>query len=71
MPSRKALRYALEQIAKIPFDMIAPQHGGIIEDRELQAYIFSKLATLEEVGVDALVSDNHRFNFTRVGERAN
>lgn len=71
MPNKKALRYALEQMAKIPYDIVAPQHGSIIADRKLQSYIFSQLAELEAVGVDALISDHHQFNFERVNERVN
>jgi len=71
MPSRKALRYALEQVARIPFDVIAPQHGSIITDPELQSCVFSRLTELEEVGVDALVSDHHRFNFNRLNRKVN
>ena len=71
MPSKKALRYALEQIAEVPFEMIAPQHGSIISDPNLQRCIFSRLTELEEVGVDALVSDDHQFNFNRKNEQVN
>ena len=71
MPNRKALRYALEQIARIPFGVIAPQHGSIITDPDLQRYVFEKLTRLEEVGVDALVSDSHQFNFNRGSEQVN
>jgi flavorubredoxin len=71
MPSRKALRYALEQVARIPFDVIAPQHGSIITDPEFQSCVFSRLTELEEVGVDALVSDHHRFNFNRLKRKVN
>ena len=71
MPSRKALRYALEQLAELPFEMIAPQHGSIISDPDSQRYIFSKLTRLEEVGVDALVSDHHQFNFNLKNEQVN
>lgn len=68
MPSNKALRYALEKMAQVPFDIIAPQHGSIITDRKLQRCIFSRLAELEDVGADALVEDNHEFNFERLDE---
>jgi flavorubredoxin len=71
MPSKKALRYALERIARIPFDMIAPQHGSIISDPDLQRYVFSRLTELEKVGVDALVGDQHQFNFNRLNQEVN
>ena len=69
MPSKKALRYALEKISTIPFEIIAPQHGSIITDRQLQQYVFSKLAALEAVGVDGMVGDNHHFNFNGLKQR--
>ena len=71
MPSRKALRHALEKVANIPFDIIAPQHGSIITSPDIQNYVFRRLAGLEAVGVDALVGDDHRFDFQRIDERLN
>lgn len=71
MSNNKALRFALEKMAQVPFDIIAPQHGSIITERKLQDYIFSRLAALDDVGVDALVKDNHKFNFERTNEWAN
>jgi flavorubredoxin len=69
MPSRKALRYSLEQILDIPFTMIAPQHGSIISDKKIMHTVFQELATLEEVGIDGLVEDGYVFNSDRLRER--
>ena len=69
MPSRKALRYSLEQILKIPFKMIAPQHGSIISDKELMHTVFQVLATIEEVGIDGIVEDGYVFNSDHLRER--
>jgi flavorubredoxin len=69
MPSRKALRYSLEQILDIPFKMIAPQHGSIISRKEIMHTVFQVLATLEGVGIDGIVEDGYVFNLDRLRER--
>jgi flavorubredoxin len=69
MPSRKALRYSLEQILDIPFTMIAPQHGSIISDKELMHTVFQVLATQEEVGIDGIVENGYVFNSNHLRER--
>ena len=69
MPSRKALRYSLEQILDIPFKKIAPQHGSIISDKEIMHTVFQALATLEEVGIDGIVEDGYVFNSDHLRER--
>lgn len=57
IPSLKALKYALEEITKIPFSIIAPQHGGIIRKPDDILLIFKKLSAMKEVGVDTIVKD--------------
>ena len=69
MPSGKALRYALEQMLEIPFTMIAPQHGSIIEDREIMRYVFELLATLKGVGIDGIIDGDHMLNLDRIKQR--
>ncbi|MEJ2223180.1 MAG: MBL fold metallo-hydrolase [Desulfobacterales bacterium] len=69
MPSRKALRYSLEQVLDIPFTMIAPQHGSIISGKEILHTVFQMLTTLEEVGIDGIVEDNYVFNSDHLRER--
>ncbi len=71
MPSAKALKYALEQISRIPFTTIAPQHGSIMNDRQVIRYVFEQLINLPDVGIDGLLDDNYQFNFDRLGERLN
>ncbi len=71
MPSAKALKYALEQILSVPFTMIAPQHGSIINDREVIRYVFEQLISLADVGIDGLIDDNYAFNFDKLRERLN
>ena len=69
MPSAKALKYALEQISEIPFSIIAPQHGSIIDDRQTIRYVFEQLINLSDVGIDGLIDDNYTFNFNNLRER--
>jgi hypothetical protein len=69
MPSGKALRYSLEQILDIPFTMIAPQHGSIINNKETLRYVFELLATLKGVGIDGIVEGDYRFNFGKIRQR--
>ncbi|MBF0318309.1 MAG: MBL fold metallo-hydrolase [Nitrospirae bacterium] len=53
MTSDRALKYALEKIVNIPFNIIAPQHGSIIHYTEDIINVFQRLAALEGVGVDS------------------
>ena len=69
MPSAKALRYALKRILDIPFTMIAPQHGSVINDKQIMRYVFEELSTLKGVGIDALVEDGFDFTFGNLKER--
>ncbi len=52
MPSGKALRYAMQAIKKLDIDLIAPQHGSIINAKRDIDSLIEKLATLEGVGID-------------------
>ena len=56
MTSTKALRHSLQQIEKIPFEIIAPQHGSIINDRETIQIVFKRLQSLEDVGIDGIIN---------------
>lgn len=60
MTSNRALGYALEQIAKIPFKILAPQHGSIINDKEIIEYLSSLLAALNDVGIDGIPNEGVR-----------
>jgi flavorubredoxin len=71
MPSKKALRYSLEKILEVPFKVIAPQHGSIINNKKIMRYVFELLAALEDVGIDAIVEDDHEFNFNNIKSRFN
>jgi flavorubredoxin len=69
MPSCKALRYSLEQILDIPFTAIAPQHGSIIDNKEIMRYVFELLATLKGVGIDGIIEDDYDFNSDKLRQR--
>jgi flavorubredoxin len=66
MTSKKALRYSIEKILEVPFRMIAPQHGSIINDKEIMRYVFKLLVSLEDVGIDGIIDDNYEFNFNSI-----
>jgi len=61
MTSTTGLRYSLEQIASIPFKILAPQHGSIIDDKEIIEYIFKLLASLQDVGIDSIIDEAYQF----------
>jgi flavorubredoxin len=63
MTSTRALRYSLEQIAKMPFKILAPQHGSIIDDKEIIEYIFKLMASLKDVGIDGLIDEAYQFEY--------
>jgi flavorubredoxin len=69
MPSAKALNYALKKILDIPFSMIAPQHGSVINDKKIIRYVFEQLTNLKGVGIDAIVKDDYDFKFGDLRER--
>ena len=69
MPSCKALRYSLEQILDIPFTAIAPQHGSIIDNKEIMRYVFELLASLKGVGIDGIIEDDYDFNSDKLRKR--
>jgi flavorubredoxin len=71
MPSNKALRYSIEQILKVPFKMIAPQHGSIIKDKEIMRYVLEQLASLDDVGIDGIVEDSYEFDYSSLKSRFN
>ncbi|MCE5249870.1 MBL fold metallo-hydrolase [bacterium] len=57
MTSVKALRYALRQMGKIPYAIIAPQHGSIITKKEDIAVISERLFACKKIGIDGIISD--------------
>ena len=69
MTSTKALRYALEQMAKIPFEIIAPQHGSIIKDEATIRYVFELLSSLKGVGIDEIIDADYEFDYGNFKKR--
>jgi len=63
MTSTSALRYALAQIAKVPFKILAPQHGSVVDDDDIIQYVFKLLASLEDVGIDGALDEGHQFDY--------
>jgi flavorubredoxin len=66
MPSERILKYALEQLGKIPFSIIAPQHGSVIREPEAIETIWKALAALKRVGIDGVIGDRTDFELQRV-----
>jgi flavorubredoxin len=64
MPSTKALRYSLEQIAKTPFEILAPQHGSIIDEKDIVYYVFNLLVSLKDVGIDGMLNEAYQFDYS-------
>ena len=71
MPSKKALRHALNQIIKVPFTAIAPQHGSIIRDNNIIRYVFELLASQDEIGIDRIIKEGETIQFPDIGDRFN
>lgn len=69
MTSTRALRHALETIAKIPFEIIAPQHGSVIKDKKAIKFLFWFLASLEKVGIDGNIDADYAPHFENFVER--
>lgn len=57
MTSERALKLALEEMSRIPFTIIAPQHGCIVHEPEDVIHVCERLATLRGVGIDGLSGD--------------
>ena len=57
MTSKKALKYAMGNIVKIPATIIAPQHGSVITDKKDIKFISEILMNLERVGIDAVLEE--------------
>lgn len=63
MTSTRALRHSLETISKIPFEIIAPQHGSVINDKKTIKFVFWFLASLEKVGIDGNINEDYTPDF--------
>ncbi len=65
IPSERILRFSLQQLAEIPFTVIAPQHGSVITGAENIAIVWDRLASLDKVGIDGIIGDQSRFDLAR------
>ncbi len=68
-PSERALRFALEQMARVPFSMIAPQHGRIIREAGDMEIVWQRLATLSGIGIDGLLGTRCEFDLDYMNSR--
>ena len=68
MTSTRALRYALEKISRVPFEIIAPQHGSIINDKQTIRHVARLLASLENVGIDEILDANFEPDLSHFAE---
>lgn len=55
MTSKKALQFALDEIKKLDINIIAPQHGSIINNKKTIGIIIDKLEFTQNIGIDSLV----------------
>ncbi|MEO5345498.1 MAG: MBL fold metallo-hydrolase [Magnetococcus sp. YQC-9] len=54
MPSCAALRHALAQVQAIEPEIVAPQHGALLANPDDIALVTSRLAALNDVGIDGV-----------------
>lgn len=62
MSSERALKFALERIAGIPFRTIAPQHGSIISNSDDIVFLSERLSSLSGVGIDGIIGGRSFFD---------
>jgi flavorubredoxin len=55
MPCEKALRHAIRKIKELDVDMIAPQHGSVLNRKRDVHFVADILESLNGVGIDAIV----------------
>ena len=53
MTSEKALRYAMGVIGNLDLELIAPQHGSILNKKKDIYFLIEKLGALKGVGIDS------------------
>jgi hypothetical protein len=57
MSSERALRAAVDRIAQLTFDLIAPYHGSVIHNSKHIVRVCELLSRLKGVGIDATLGD--------------
>ncbi|MCL2488741.1 MAG: MBL fold metallo-hydrolase [Oscillospiraceae bacterium] len=58
MPSTKALRFALKQIAGLDISIIAPQHGSLLHTPAIQKIVIDRLNAFDGIGIDQFLGEN-------------
>lgn len=54
IPARDCLEFALEQVRLTDFQIIAPQHGGILPDRSSGYVVMERLSGMDMIGIEAI-----------------
>lgn len=54
IPSGKALHMALARLARVPFEVLAPQRGSIVFHKRNLAFLWERFSRLEGVGIDGV-----------------
>lgn len=57
MSSAKALRYALDRILELDTEIVAPQHGSIIDSKKDKLTIINYLKSIDDIGIDYFLKD--------------
>lgn len=66
MTSEKALHYALDAMAEVPFHTIAPQHGSIISGIENIVTVFTHLYRQKNIGIDNFMEHSTKGGITGI-----
>lgn len=56
MTSSKALHHSLLKLQKLPFEMVAPQHGSVLE-RKSALFLIEKLLEMNDIGIDQILAE--------------
>ncbi len=54
MPCEKALHYAMGQIGRFDIDLVAPQHGNLLDNRKDIDLLIKRLSVIKKVGIDGI-----------------
>ncbi|MCF8145753.1 MAG: hypothetical protein K9N21_17725 [Deltaproteobacteria bacterium] len=57
MPCEKALRHAVRKIKELDMEIIAPQHGSVLNQKQDIRLVADALESLKGVGIDGLVQE--------------
>lgn len=57
MPSCKSLRYAINQFKSLDINLVAPQHGFLIDNKAFVNNTMQTLKTIDGVGIDGILKE--------------